>query len=134
MYQCILYILQRSCGELEPAIYRFDNKKIPSIQKCGPLTDGWEKCFYDKEQVFGAPHIVCIVGDLSKHLEKYSNRGYLYTVIEVGHIAQNIALAAAELGVGCIEYGGYFDLSLAKVVGLEKKPSNKVLLVVGLGA
>ena len=39
---------------------------------------------------------------------KYQDRGYRYTLLEAGHVAQNLNLVANALGYGAVNIGGFF--------------------------
>ncbi len=40
---------------------------------------------------------------------KYQDRGYRFTLIEAGHVAQNMKLTATALGFSSVNLGGFFD-------------------------
>ena len=48
-----------------------------------------------------------------------SQRGYRYIYLEVGHIAQNVALAAAALGLGSCQVGGFYDELAVRFLGVD---------------
>lgn len=56
--------------------------------------------------IFGSQIQIIIAADIARQPHKYSNMGYRLTLIEVGHVAQNITYAAIELGMGSCELGG----------------------------
>lgn len=54
---------------------------------------------------------------------KYNQRAYRYIYLDAGHIAQNLYLAATNLGLGCCTIGAFFDdevNQLLKVDGTEE--------------
>lgn len=55
----------------------------------------------------------CIIGVITstfwRNKLKYGNRGYRFSLIESGHIMQNISLCAAAKEVNCLPVGGFFD-------------------------
>lgn len=61
--------------------------------------------------VAAAPPAACIV--LSAHFQrskvKYGERGYRFALLEAGHIAQNILLAAESAGLAALPVGGFMD-------------------------
>jgi SagB-type dehydrogenase family enzyme len=61
--------------------------------------------------VAAAPPAACIV--LSAHFQrskvKYGERGYRFALLEAGHIAQNILLAATSAGLAALPVGGFMD-------------------------
>lgn len=82
--------------------------------------------------LFNAPVIVVIAADLGRHSGKYSNRGYRYTLLEAGHFAQNMQLAAPLEGLATIEYGGFLDEVIATELQMPS-PAVAPIVVVGLG-
>ena len=49
---------------------------------------------------------------------KYGARAYPFSMIEAGHMAQNIALAAGRLGIGSCMVGGYINDYIAEILDL----------------
>ena len=56
-------------------------------------------CYNDERIAFSSPLQVVIAADLNRQPYKYANRGYRLTLIEVGQVAQNIALYCEEQGL-----------------------------------
>ena len=50
---------------------------------------------------------------------RYRERTYRYVLLEAGHIAQNIYLAATSLGLGACAVGAFLDDELNGLVGLD---------------
>ena len=67
-----------------------------------------------------APAAIVVAGDMLRDPIKYSNRGYRYMLIEAGLVVQNVVLAAAELGVESLPYGGFRDAALAAELGMDR--------------
>jgi thiazole/oxazole-forming peptide maturase SagD family component len=82
-----------------------------------------------------AQFLVAISADLEKTTAKYSNRGYRLALLEAGHCAQNAYLYCAETDFGTVEWGGYKDEELAKMLSL-KYPNEAIvnLMIAGLPA
>ena len=49
---------------------------------------------------------------------KYGLRAYPYSLIEAGHIGQNIQLAASEIGIGSCSVSGFVDDTVKKILDL----------------
>ena len=64
---------------------------------------------------------------------RYRERAYRYILLEAGHIAQNLYLAAAALGLGCCAVGAFRDQALDEVVGMggDEGEASLYLLPVG---
>lgn len=67
---------------------------------------------------------------------KYGVRGYRFTLLEAGHVAQNVLLAASALDLPALPLGGFFDRRVDELVGLDgvRESSLYLLLVWGRGA
>ena len=50
---------------------------------------------------------------------KYRERSYRYVLLEAGHIAQNLYLAAVSMGLGTCAVGAFRDDQLNDLLGLD---------------
>ena len=50
---------------------------------------------------------------------KYGLRGYRFALIECGHVAQNVLLAAAALGLAAVPIGGFYDSKLDDLLEID---------------
>ena len=76
-------------------------------------------CFNQEEMPFSSSVQIIIAADLERQPYKYANRGYRLTLIEAGHVAENISLYCAEQGFGACEMGGVQDEPLKQELGLS---------------
>ncbi|MFN2628087.1 MAG: SagB family peptide dehydrogenase [Gaiellaceae bacterium] len=63
---------------------------------------------------------------------KYGLRAYRFTLLEAGHVAQNVLLAATALGLGSIVLGGFYDSRVDSLLGLDGV-NESTLVAVCLG-
>ncbi|MDQ7992261.1 MAG: SagB family peptide dehydrogenase, partial [Propionicimonas sp.] len=61
-----------------------------------------------------------------RSLVKYGDRGYRYALLEAGHLVQNLNLAAAALGLGAVNLGGFYDDELAGLLRID--PETEICL------
>jgi SagB-type dehydrogenase family enzyme len=61
---------------------------------------------------------------------KYSQRAYRYIYLDAGHIAQNLALAAASITCGSCQVGAFFDDEVNSIVGLDGIEESTIFLSV----
>jgi thiazole/oxazole-forming peptide maturase SagD family component len=73
---------------------------------------------------YGAPVAVVIAADMLRDPYKYANRGYRYTLIEAGLALQNIVMAAAEIGVASLPFGGFRDQPLVRELEMDRVPTS----------
>ena len=68
----------------------------------------------------GKSSIVFIVTSIiNRSRIKYADRAYRYSLIEAGHIAQNISLIATALGLGSCAIGGFIDSKLNTLLDID---------------
>jgi SagB-type dehydrogenase family enzyme len=75
---------------------------------------------------------IMLTAVFERTFKKYGPRGYRYVLFEAGHAAQNVCLLAAELDLGSICTGGFYDRRLNRYLGLDGS-REAVLYLVGLG-
>jgi SagB-type dehydrogenase family enzyme len=54
-----------------------------------------------------------------RSMGKYGARGYRFALLEAGHQAENISLMAVQLGLGSLCLGGFNDMSLNTILGID---------------
>jgi len=63
---------------------------------------------------------------------RYGERGYRYLLIDVGHVCQNLYLAAEAIGSGVCAIGAFNDKAINNIVGIDGK-QQFVIYVATLG-
>ncbi|MGH7723476.1 MAG: SagB/ThcOx family dehydrogenase [Candidatus Dormibacteria bacterium] len=56
-----------------------------------------------------AAAVIFIFGEMAPGQRRYGERGYRYLLLEAGHSAQNLLLAAAAIGAAAVPLGGFDD-------------------------
>ena len=120
-------------SNVKSGIYRFDPatgemrffKKIESL-------DLIYFTFQDRNTIENVSAIICVCADINIHPTKYANRGYRYTLIEVGHACQNAYLWAAEKkDYQVCSWGAMKDQLLSKMLDLRDGIYPIVSMVIG---
>jgi SagB-type dehydrogenase family enzyme len=75
--------------------------------------------FMGQTDLTAAPLLIVLSGALYRNCKKYGDRGYRYALYEAGHLMQNINLCASAIGLGSCNIGGFFDMELAGVLGID---------------
>lgn len=89
--------------------------------------------FLEGADISTAPVIVVIAAAFGRTTAKYGDRGYRYILLEAGHVAQNIALAAVSLGLATFPIGGFYDDKINAWLGLDGV-NEAVCYMIGIGA
>ena len=114
LYPLRIYVLvEKPQDGLRPGYYEYDAEQNRLILFNDEADiEQLKYCFNQEEMPFGSAVQIVIAADLERQPYKYANRGYRLTLIEVGHVAQNVGLYCAEQGLGTCEMGGVQDESL----------------------
>lgn len=81
-------------------------------------------CKFDKELI--SPYLenpagtIVFTSVISRSEIKYGYRAYPYSLIEAGHMGQNILLAATEIGIGACPVSGFVDDTVIKILDLTE--------------
>lgn len=91
-----------------------------------------ERMCLQGESVSSAPLVMIISAVFGRTTAKYGDRGYRYILLEAGHVAQTIALAAASLGLNTLPIGGFVDDKIDAWIGLDGVNQSACYLI-GVG-
>jgi SagB-type dehydrogenase family enzyme len=73
----------------------------------------------DPSALASAPVLLFLVADFDRMATKYGARAYRFCLQECGHIAQNVQLVTAAMGLGSLVMGAYLDDELDTGLGLD---------------
>lgn len=129
-YAIMTYVLPRNVEGVPPALYWFDveGHALERIAAAPPIENVLSSSHMlttldDRVpvtvQARNAPLWLFPVADLSFQRKRYGLRAYRLVLQECGHMAQNVYLVAAALGLSCITIGGYFDDLLSHTLLLD---------------
>ncbi|RJL16506.1 SagB/ThcOx family dehydrogenase [Paracoccus siganidrum] len=132
-YPLEIYALVARVQGLAPGIHHYDadGEAIEALRP-GPWQQAAEDIFYTWPFVAQAPVILCLAAIFGRTQRKYGPRGYRYVLLEAGHVAQNLCLAAAELGLASLCMGGFRDARLNALIGL-RPPEEGVVYTLAIG-
>jgi SagB-type dehydrogenase family enzyme len=71
-----------------------------------------------------------VVGTFWRTRFKYALRGYRFTLIEAGHLGQNLLLTAESLGINAFANGGYWDHRVDSFLGVDGVNESVIYSVV----
>ncbi len=79
------------------------------------------------------PAVLLLTGALGMMRGGYGVRGYRFVLMEAGHLAQNVALCCASMGLGTVTIGGFFDDATAQLARIDSI-DEAVFYMLPLGA
>jgi SagB-type dehydrogenase family enzyme len=133
LYPLELYLMVQRVQAAAPGVYHFDARDgALELVRPGDWRPAAAEVFYTWPFVLEAAAIVCFAAMFERCQKKYGPRGYRYVLLETGHAAQNLCLAAEELGLATLCMGGFRDAALNRLLGLEA-PKEGVVYTVAVG-
>jgi SagB-type dehydrogenase family enzyme len=133
LYALELYAAVQRIDGLDDGLYRFDAKRHELAPQRPALTPReLAPHLLGQEFAAAANAIVLIAADLEPTLARYGPRGYRYLLLEAGHVAQNLCLAATERALGSLCIGGFADGKVNALLGMDGR-RQAVLYAVALG-
>ena len=115
-----IYYLSYNTENLDNGAYHYNLKK-------NSLEQLLKKDFTRKEQrELISPYLenpagtIILTSVISRSEIKYGLRAYPYSLIEAGHMGQNILLASSEIGIGACPVSGFVDKKVIKILDLTE--------------
>lgn len=120
LYPLDLYVLARNAEGVGSGAHHFDpvGDALAAIRP-DPWEDMAARAFISWREAATAAAIILIGADFMRTQPKYGARGYRFVLLEAGHVAQNICLAAEEAGLATLCLGGFYDSVLNGWIGLD---------------
>jgi len=136
LYPLETYVVANQVRDLEPGIYHYG---IPDHQleriRTGSLGRQIAAAALGQDMCAAAPAVFVWTAIFARSTWKYGQRAYRYIYLDAGHIAENLALAAASLGLGTCQIGALFDDEVNKLLDVDGAQESVIYMsVVGLPA
>ena len=132
-YPLEVYPIILNCKGLEKGLYHYNVKEnCLELLLQEDLSKWLIKITGGEKWIANAAVIFIITGVLDRTRIKYGDRGYRYTLIETGHLGQNICLLATELGLGTCPIGGFIDDKINELLDIElQKEFSTYIIAIG---
>ena len=136
LYPLSIYVsVPRQMNEFADVVtsgYYLFNPSDDSLETIGMVADieKLKYCFNNEDLIDNTIQIV-IAANIDFMGFKYANRAYRFCLLEAGHVAQNITLAAIEMGLATCEMGGVLDEAIRDELWLSENDAPLIAMVVG---
>ncbi len=132
LYPLEIFLVAGFVEQLDPGVFRYDPGNHEMIKtRNGDARAGLCRAAYGQRGVLHAPISLVICAVYARATKKYGERGIRYTHMEAGHVAQNICLQAAALGLGSVPIGAFGDDGVKTI--LNAKADEEPLYIVSAG-
>jgi len=132
-YPLELYILNNKIKGLEKYSYHY-NVKRNSLEKLFPI-ENVSDFFAEisgQEWTKNAACMIAVSSVFGRNRVKYADRGYRYSLIDCGHLGQNILLICTALDLKSCPIGGFLDSRLNESLDLDGK-NEAVIYLIAIG-
>lgn len=130
LYPLELFLYSARGQSLRPGLYHYNpSKHHLRLLRQGDSTTQLAGCFVQPAIVRGAALMIFITALFERTTFKYGDRGYRFTLLEAGHVAQNLNLVANALGLGSVNIGGYYDREVDDFLGFDGVTHSTVYAV-----
>ncbi len=110
LYPAELYLGVRHVAGIAPGLYHYEvrDHALAQLDEGDPTERLHEACCF-QDYARTAAVVVLIAAALQRTKRRYGERGYRYVFLDVGHLTQNLLLAATALGLAAMTTCGFFD-------------------------
>jgi SagB-type dehydrogenase family enzyme len=129
LYPLELYVLALDVDDLSPGTYHYHplRHRLELIHEGSPRTALEPALVLDS--FLAASAAIVISGVFWRSRFKYGLRGYRFTLLEAGHVAQNLVLAATALGLQSCLCGGFYERRLDPLLELDGVEESSLVVV-----
>ena len=120
LYPAELYLGVRRVAGLEPGLYHYEVEEhaLARLDAGDPTDALFDVCCY-QPHARTASVVVLVAGAIHRTRRRYGDRGYRYVLLDCGHLAENLVLAATALDLGCVTSCAFFDDAANELLRLD---------------
>ena len=128
LYPLELTVAVRRVDGLGPGLYHFDplDDVLETVRE-GSVAIAATTPYADVAA--GAAAVVVVSAMFWRSRFKYGLRGYRFVLLEAGHVAQNLLLAAAALGLAAVPLGGFYDRRVDELLAVNGVDESALYLL-----
>ncbi len=114
-------LLVQRVGGLASGMYQYDASTHELVEWSAPsdVADRWASACLDQPMVRTGAVTFIWIADRYRMAWRYGERGLRYLYLDVGHVCQNLYLAAEALSAGACAIGAFDDDAANELLGLD---------------
>jgi SagB-type dehydrogenase family enzyme len=129
LYPIETYIVSNRVEDIPSGVYHLNVKENQlTLLKEGHFGADLEQAGLGQEMLEGASCVFVWTAVIRRSKWKYRERAYRYIYMDVGHIGQNLYLAATAMNLGCCTVGAFYDEEVDRLIGVDGKEEVSVYL------
>lgn len=120
LYPLELYCAIFNGGSIENGLYHFDpTRNVLEVLGGENLRERFVKALPQRVPYERCAAVLIVTGVFWRSRFKYGQRGYRFTLLEAGHVGQNIVLASEALGLATVPVGGFYDTEIEAILDID---------------
>jgi SagB-type dehydrogenase family enzyme len=129
LYPVETYLSAQNAAGLDPGVYHYDVRgHALEIVRPGDARRETASAALDQDFLAEAGAVFVWTAVFGRAKWKYRQRAYRYVYLDAGHIAQNLALAAAALGLGSCQVAALYDDEVNALLGVDGEEESVVYM------
>jgi len=131
LYPVETYLVVNNVEDLENALYHYSVEEHALEElNSGDFGGKVAHAALEQKMCLNAQLVLIWTAIFERSKWKYAQRAYRYVYLEVGHMAQNLAVAATGIGLGSCQIGAFFDDEVNQILGVDGKEESAIYLSV----
>lgn len=131
LYPIETYLIVNNVGSLEHGLYHYSIRKhILEVLKLEDFRKDIAMAALGQQMCYESAVVFVWTAIFYRSKWKYKERAYRYVYLDCGHIAQNLALSAVNLGLGSCQVGAFFDDEVNKIFNIDNNKESVIYLSV----
>jgi SagB-type dehydrogenase family enzyme len=129
-YPIEVYPLVLYGNDINPGLYHFNPFEDSLEILLQPVLDSEiEPIWISQEWPRKAAVIILLTSAFRRTMDKYGDRGIIFSYIEAGHLVQNIHLLATSINLGCCAIGKLDDNAVIKLLDINPRDEYPIYAV-----
>lgn len=130
VYPLEVYLVVAAVDGLDAGIYHYAiDRHALELLRSGTFGEVLVSAASDHATFTRAAVTLVLAGIFGRSHFKYGERGYRFTLLEAGHICQNMLLTVTELGLGAVPVGGFIDEDVNALIDLDGVDESVLYLI-----
>jgi len=131
LYPIETYLIVNNVEKLEKGLYHY-NVKMHALEvlRLEDLAGEIVSAALGQEMCSDAAVVFVWAAVFTRSKWKYRQRAFRYVYVDVGHMGQNLALAASGMGLGSCQVGAFFDDEVNGIIDVDGIEESSVYMSV----
>jgi SagB-type dehydrogenase family enzyme len=129
LYPIETYLIVNNVEHLDPGIYHYAIKgHLLEVLQQGDFSVDIAQAALEQPMCADAAVVFIWTAIFNRSKWKYCQRAYRYIYLDVGHIAENLALTATGIGLGSCQIGALFDDEVNKLIDVDGSEESVIYM------